>query len=69
MDDSVVGGPPPQPLTRSASHHDELDEGGEAVVAPPMLLGRALSLQEAREQADGTWLWAIDQLKLAPPKD
>ena len=48
-----MGGPPPQPLTRSTSHHDELDEGGEAVVAPPMLLGRALSLQEAREQADG----------------
>lgn len=29
----------------------------------------AFSVEVAREQADGTWLWAIDQLKLAPPKD
>jgi hypothetical protein len=28
----------------------------------------AFSVEVAREQADGTWLWAIDQLKLAPPK-
>jgi hypothetical protein len=28
----------------------------------------AFSVEIAREQADGTWLWAIDQLKLAPPK-
>ncbi|MGU3452608.1 YybH family protein [Methylobacterium sp. 391_Methyba4] len=28
----------------------------------------ALSVEAAREQADGTWLWAIDQLKIAPPK-
>ena len=28
----------------------------------------ALSVELAREQADGTWLWAIDQLKVAPPK-
>ncbi|WP_267355840.1 MULTISPECIES: nuclear transport factor 2 family protein [unclassified Methylobacterium] len=29
----------------------------------------AFSVEVAREQADGTWLWVIDQLKLAPPKD
>ena len=29
----------------------------------------AFSVEVAREQTDGTWLWAIDQLKLAPPKD
>ncbi|MGT2481391.1 hypothetical protein ACU4GR_27010 [Methylobacterium oryzae CBMB20] len=28
----------------------------------------AFSVEVAREQPDGTWLWAIDQLKLAPPK-
>ncbi|MDP4003244.1 nuclear transport factor 2 family protein [Methylobacterium sp. NEAU K] len=28
-----------------------------------------LSVEVAREQPDGTWLWAIDQLKIAPPKD
>ena len=28
----------------------------------------AFSVELAREQADGTWLWAIDQLNLAPPK-
>ena len=28
----------------------------------------ALSVEAAREQADGTWLWTIDQLKIAPPK-
>lgn len=27
-----------------------------------------LSVEVTREQADGTWLWAIDQLKIAPPK-
>ena len=27
-----------------------------------------LSVEVAREQADGTWLWAIDQLKIAPAK-
>lgn len=32
------------------------------------LLNGALSVEVAREQADGTWLWAIDQLKIAPPK-
>ncbi|MCJ2087103.1 nuclear transport factor 2 family protein [Methylobacterium sp. E-005] len=29
----------------------------------------AFSVEVAREQPDGTWLWVIDQLKLAPPKD
>lgn len=28
----------------------------------------SLSVEVAREQADGTWLWAIDQLKIAPAK-
>ncbi|MET3485071.1 nuclear transport factor 2 family protein [Methylobacterium sp. 1973] len=28
----------------------------------------ALSVEAAREQADGTWLWTIDQLKIAPSK-
>ncbi|MGU3286337.1 YybH family protein [Methylobacterium mesophilicum] len=28
----------------------------------------ALSVEVARAQPDGTWLWAIDQLKIAPPK-
>ncbi|MCJ2071932.1 hypothetical protein MKK75_24550 [Methylobacterium sp. J-030] len=28
----------------------------------------AFSVEVAREQPDGTWLWVIDQLKLAPPK-
>jgi ketosteroid isomerase-like protein len=28
----------------------------------------ALSVEVARQQADGTWLWAIDQLKITPPK-
>jgi len=29
----------------------------------------AFSVEVAREQPDGSWLWVIDQLKLAPPKD
>ena len=27
-----------------------------------------VSAEVARQQADGTWLWVIDQLKIAPPK-
>jgi len=29
----------------------------------------ALSVEVARAQPDGTWLWAIDQLKIAPPRE
>jgi ketosteroid isomerase-like protein len=45
-----------------------LRNGGLAMTFARLPKG-AFSVEVAREQADGTWLWAIDQLKLAPPKD
>jgi ketosteroid isomerase-like protein len=44
-----------------------LRNGGLAMTFARLPNG-TVSAEVAREQADGTWLWAIDQLKIAPPK-
>ena len=42
---------------------------GDLALTFARLPNGALSVEVARAQPDGTWLWAIDQLKIAPPKD
>ena len=41
---------------------------GDLALTFARLPNGALSVEVARAQPDGTWLWAIDQLKIAPPK-
>jgi hypothetical protein len=42
---------------------------GDLALTFARLPNGTLSVEVARAQLDGTWLWAIDQLKIAPPKD
>lgn len=42
---------------------------GDLALTFARLPNGALSVEVARAQPDGTWLWAIDQLKIAPPRE
>jgi ketosteroid isomerase-like protein len=42
---------------------------GDLALTFARLPNGTLSVEVARAQPDGTWLWAIDQLKIAPPRE